>query len=65
MGVTVQGHLSPHTSKDIWIKHIWTRSESEFLEKLKRGSGDKVIRNRTIQNFINYNDKCLLKDGTL
>ncbi len=65
MGVTVQGHLSPHTSKDIWIKHIWTRSESEFLEKLKRGSGDKVIRNRTIQSFINYNDKCLLKDGTL
>jgi hypothetical protein len=65
LGDTVDDYLSPHTSKHIWIKHIWSRSQPEFLEKLERGSGDKVVRNRTIKDFTTYNDHCLLKDSAI
>jgi hypothetical protein len=51
-----------HTSKEIYIKHTWTRSLSEWNEKLKRGSGDKVVRNYTEKEFIDYNKQCVLHD---
>jgi len=53
---------SKHLSKDIWIKHIWTRSENEFKEKIKRGSGDKVSRIYRMSDFYEHNDKCILND---
>jgi len=64
LGNKVKGAWNIHTSKNIWIKHIWTRSESEFKIKIERGTGDKVIRERTMQDFINHNDQCKIKDVT-
>lgn len=61
-GNKIFGPLGKHTSDFIWIKHIWTRSIPEFEEKLKRGSGDKVSRPYTMQNFYDYNNQCLLND---
>lgn len=61
-GNKIIGAIGNHTSKNIWIKHTWTRSISEYKEKLQRGSGDKVIRNYTMNNFYEYNDKCTLND---
>lgn len=54
--------LGIHTSETIWIKHIWTRSLKEWNEKLKRGSGDKVVRNYTEKDFINHNEKCTINE---
>lgn len=54
--------IGKHTSNNIYIKHIWTRSINEFKEKIKRGSGDKVVRNWSMDDFYNCNDNCLLKD---
>jgi hypothetical protein len=62
LGALVNGPYMDHTSKNIWIKHIWTRSESEFVEKINRGSGDKVFRYKSLTDFINYNDGCTIKD---
>ena len=64
LGNVVDSPWNTHTSKNIWIKHIWSRSESEFKEKIERGAGDKVVRIYTMQDFINYNDKCKIKDAT-
>lgn len=60
LGDIVNGPWSNHTSKNIWIKHIWTRSKNEFVEKINRGSGDKIFRSRSIIDFINYNDACII-----
>ena len=62
--IKVKGAWNIHTSKNIWIKHIWTRSQSEFKIKIERGTGDKVVRERTMQDFINHNDQCKIKDVT-
>ena len=64
LGNRAQGPWNNHTSKNIWIKHVWTRSESEFKIKIGRGTGDKVTRKRSMQDFINHNDKCTIKDAT-
>lgn len=55
----INSPIGKHTSKDIYIKHTWTRSLSEFEQKIKRGSGDKVIRQYTLENFYNYNKLCI------
>lgn len=60
IGRNISSPVGVHTSDNIWIKHTWTRSLNEFKEKLNRGSGDKVVRNYNIQNFYEYNDKCIL-----
>jgi hypothetical protein len=62
LGNKITSPLGNHTSDNIWIKHIWTRSLSEWNEKLKRGSGDKVVRKYTEEDFINYNNECILND---
>jgi hypothetical protein len=62
LGYKITSPLGLHTSKEIYIKHIWTRSLSEWNEKLKRGSGDKVVRNYTEKEFIDYNKQCVLHD---
>lgn len=51
-----------HTSNEIWIKHIWTRSYPEWRKKLERGSGDKVIRPYSDKDFDNYNNQCTLHE---
>lgn len=57
-GNIILGPTGVHTSDFIWIKHTWTRSLPEFKEKINRGSGDKVFRGYTLNNFYEYNDKC-------
>lgn len=47
-----------HSSEVIWLKHTWTRSRSEFESKIRRGTGDHIERNRTMQEFYEYNDNC-------
>lgn len=51
-----------HSSKLIWIKHLFTRSLREFEEKIKRGSGDKVNRLYNLNHYYQYNDHCNLSD---
>jgi len=58
----INSPIGKHTSKDIYIKHTWTRSLSEFKQKIKRGSGDKVIRQYTLEDFYNYNKLCIQND---
>jgi Glycosyl transferase family 2 len=58
-GNTVKGPLHPHTSEKIYIKHIYTRSLEEWKEKILRGSGDKVVRTKTIEDFYTYNKQCI------
>jgi hypothetical protein len=62
LGRNVNSPIGNHTSKTIWLKHIWTRSISEFENKLKRGDANKVLRNRTMQDFIKHNDDCVISD---
>lgn len=61
-GKNITSPIGIHTSKDVYIKHIWTRSLNEFKEKIKRGSGDKVERNWSMDDFYTCNDNCILKD---
>ena len=51
-----------HSSNLIWIKHTFTRSESEFREKVLRGSGDKVNLSWNMSHFRDFNDNCFLSD---
>ena len=55
-GKAAFGPFRDHTSDHIWIKHIYTRSLPEWKEKILRGSGDKVERNKTLEEFFEYND---------
>lgn len=66
-GRGIIGPTGHHTSDFFWIKHTWSRSLSEFKEKINRGSGDKVRRNYTLDHFYQYNNKCvkIKKHGTL
>ncbi|MEI7424186.1 MAG: glycosyltransferase family 2 protein [Prolixibacteraceae bacterium] len=51
-----------HSSNFIWIKHTFTRSVSEFKEKLSRGSGDKVNIQWTMDHYRKFNDECIFTD---
>ena len=62
LGEEIKNPREKHTSKNIWIKHIWTRSEEEFKDKIVRGRGDKVPSSYTMQDFEDYNKKCILHD---
>jgi hypothetical protein len=73
LGEVINTHkLSNHTSEKIWIKHVRTRSKSEWLSKMKRkGWYEKIaVHNKLIENnptkfknhydYLNiYNSKCL------
>jgi hypothetical protein len=63
LGRIVFSPIGEHTSDYVWIKHIWTRSEEEFKEKLIRGDVNwrKQI-NTNFDEFYNYNDRCVLND---
>lgn len=61
-GHPIVGPHNQHTSTFIWIKHTWTRSLPEFLEKIKRGSGDKVVRNYSEDNYHQYQSKLIYAD---
>ena len=58
LGRRITGPIGEHTSEFIWIDQYWTRSIPEFQEKIIRGSGDKVVRVKTMEDFYNYNDSC-------
>lgn len=62
-GIEATGPHKYHTSDRIWIKHIYTRSLPEWKEKIKRGSGDKVERKKTLEYFFSYNKNFTHEDG--
>jgi len=62
LGRTVVSPIGQHTSETIWLKHIWTRSLSEFESKIKRGDVNRVIRIINKNDFFVYNDKCVISD---
>jgi hypothetical protein len=62
-GQYINSPIGQHTSNDIWIKHIFTRSRSEFAEKIIRGDANLRVKNRTWDDFENYNKLCKLKDN--
>jgi hypothetical protein len=62
LGRTVVFPIGQHTSETIWLKHIWTRSLPEFESKIKRGDANKVVRDRTIDEFFEHNDACIKFD---
>lgn len=51
-----------HTSKNIWIKHVFTRSRQEFAEKMERGDANTREKNRTWEDFDHYNSLCINLD---
>lgn len=59
---TVVSPIGLHTSEDIYIKHIFTRSKEEFKDKLERGDANLRGNYRTWEDFNNYNDLCINKD---
>lgn len=53
--------IGVHTSNNIWIKHIFTRSRVEFAEKMERGDANTREKNRTWSDFEYYNSLCVEK----
>lgn len=63
IGRNVMGPIGNHTSEYAWIKHIWTRSESEFKEKLIRGDANlRKKRYTDFNEYYEYNNNCILND---
>lgn len=61
-GVDIVSPIGQHTSRKIWIKHIFTRSRKEFAEKIERGDANTRVKNRTWDDFEHYNSLCINKD---
>ncbi len=59
LGRNVISPIGHHTSETIWIKHIWSRSLSEFESKTKRGDVNRVARIITMDDFYRHNDQCV------
>ena len=51
-----------HSSKNIWIKHDFTRSRQEFAQKMERGDANTREQNRTWEDFDHYNSLCINLD---
>ncbi len=59
-GATITSPIGTHTSNDIWIKHIFTRSREEFAQKIIRGDANLRVQNRTWDDFEHYNKICTI-----
>lgn len=62
IGDRIISPIGLHTSVNMYIKHIFTRSKEEFFEKIERGDANLRVKNRTWEDFYNYNNSCVLKD---
>lgn len=50
-------HYPKHTSNFFWIKHVYTRSLSEWGEKIKRGDvNNKEKKKKTVEEFYEANN---------
>lgn len=61
-GFKIINPIGTHTSDIIWIKHCFTRSKTEFLDKMKRGDANLRKNIRTMDDFYNYNNDCTFND---
>lgn len=61
LGNKVLQPVGNHTSKYIWIKHIWTRSKKEWINKVNR-KGWYEYYDRKMDEFDNYNKLCTMTD---
>ena len=61
-GKTIKSPTGDHSSKNIWIKHVFTRSRQEFAKKMERGDANTREQNRTWEDFDHYNSLCINLD---
>jgi len=61
LGDIVKEPVGIHTSKNIWIKHTWTRSRKEWVTKVNR-KGWYEYYDRKMEEFDNYNKLCVMTD---
>lgn len=61
LGRNITSPIGEHTSRYIWIKHIWTRSKSEWETKVNR-KGWYQFYNRKMEEFDSYNKNCVNSD---
>ena len=62
IGWVMSSPIGKHTSNDCYIKHIYCRSLEEWKEKMTRGSGDRVQRERKLEDWYEYNKRCNLEE---
>jgi hypothetical protein len=61
LGRNIYSPIGNHTSENMWIKHIFTRSREEWKEKMERGDANLRKNIRTWEDFDNYNKLCVNK----
>jgi len=61
LGRKVTSPIGNHTSENIWIKHTYTRSKSEWEKKVNR-KGWYEFYGRKMEEFENYNKSCVNSD---
>jgi len=57
LGEKVNSPIEPHSSENIWVKHIWTRSLEEWKEKVNR-KGFYELYKRKMEQFYEHNNQC-------
>ena len=62
LGRIVNSPTGEHTSENMWIKHVFTRSKSEWQAKMDRGDANLRKTLRTWDDFYNYNNLCVNVD---
>jgi hypothetical protein len=59
LGRKIISPIGNHTSENMWIKHIFTRSKEEWEEKMERGDANLRRNIRTWNDFYNFNKLCI------
>jgi len=57
-GRNIISPIGNHTSENMWIKHVFTRSKEEWGDKMKRGDANLRKNLRTWDDFYHYNKLC-------
>lgn len=61
LGRPIVSPIEIHTSLFMWVKHTYTRSKSEWKNKINR-KGWYEFYGRKVEEFENYNNNCILND---
>jgi hypothetical protein len=62
LGKKIISPIGIHTSENMWIKHVFTRSKKEWESKMKRGDANLRKNIRTWEDFYTYNNLCIKID---
>jgi len=63
LGRKIISPIGQHTSENMYIKHIFTRSKEEWQDKMNRGDANLRRNLRTWDDFYNYNNLCVNVDN--